>query len=321
MNKKAAVIIAVSLLLALLGVVLSVSVGASGMPLDRALNGVLGRGSAADNAIIQGLRLPRALLAYLVGACLAVAGALLQGVFINPMADPQILGVSAGAGLGAAVVIAYGAFLGQIGVGVGAFIGGIVAVLTILFVTRAMSLILSGLALTSFLSAISFFIMVLNRNKMDQIMLWTMGGFTAVSWEKVLFLAPVAILGFFIALAFARNLNLISSGEEDAWHLGVDVERVRRSLLLLVAAMTAAAVSVSGMIGFVGLMVPHMVRILAGPDHRGLIPCSFCVGGVFLMFTDTLARVLAAPLEIPVGVITALLGTPFFIYLIKRRSL
>ncbi|PWL42852.1 iron ABC transporter permease [Christensenella sp. MSJ-20] len=325
MNKKAAVIIAVSLLLALLGVVLSVSVGASGMPLDRALNGVLGRGSAADNAIIQGLRLPRALLAYLVGACLAVAGALLQGVFINPMADPQILGVSAGAGLGAAVVIAYGAFLGQIGVGVGAFIGGIVAVLTILFVTRggrsAMSLILSGLALTSFLSAISFFIMVLNRNKMDQIMLWTMGGFTAVSWEKVLFLAPVAILGFFIALAFARNLNLISSGEEDAWHLGVDVERVRRSLLLLVAAMTAAAVSVSGMIGFVGLMVPHMVRILAGPDHRGLIPCSFCVGGVFLMLTDTLARVLAAPLEIPVGVITALLGTPFFIYLIKRRSL
>ena len=216
---------------------------------------------------------------------------LLQGLFINPMADPQILGVSAGAGLGAAVVIAYGAFLGQIGVGVGAFIGGIVAVLTILFVTRggrsAMSLILSGLALTSFLSAISFFIMVLNRNKMDQIMLWTMGGFTAVSWEKVLFLAPVAILGFFIALAFARNLNLISSGEEDAWHLGVDVERVRRSLLLLVAAMTAAAVSVSGMIGFVGLMVPHMVRILAGPDHRGLIPCSFCVGGVFLMLTDT----------------------------------
>lgn len=158
------------------------------------------------------------------------------------------------------MVIAYGAFLGQIGVGVGAFIGGIVAVLTILFVTRggrsAMSLILSGLALTSFLSAISFFIMVLNRNKMDQIMLWTMGGFTAVSWEKVLFLAPVAILGFFIALAFARNLNLISSGEEDAWHLGVDVERVRRSLLLLVAAMTAAAVSVSGMIGFVGLMYP-----------------------------------------------------------------
>ena len=293
----------------------------------RALRGV--SGGLADTLIIQ-VRLPRVILAALVGASLAGAGALYQALFRNPLADPYILGVSSGAGLGAmiAIVATAGATAWRFGaVPLAAFAG---ALLTMLLVVRlassrgrleATSLLLAGVAISYTLSAVTSFLMVFARQQMAAIVYWMMGGFSAASWQYVAMIAPMFLLGIIVPLLSMRELNLMLLGDERAGHLGLSVERFKLVTLAAAALLTAAAVAVSGLIGFVGLMVPHMVRLVLGPDHRRLLPASLLAGAIVLVLADLAARTVLAPVEIPVGIVTAVLGGPFFVVLLVRGRL
>ena len=277
--------------------------------------------------ILLGIRLPRVLLSYIVGAALAVSGACMQGIFKNPMAEPGLLGVSSGAALGAAFAMVSGlqaTFLGFGAIPLFAFAGGIVAVLLVMSIARTngrgstVALLLSGVAVSSFLSAVLAAVLALNHEKMESVYLWTMGSFTASSWDKVRTALPVVLAGSALLRMLARDLNAMQMGREEARMLGVPVERVRLAALVISTLVTATAVSLSGVIGFVGLMAPHAVRAVNGPDHRSLIPLSALTGGLFLLLADTLARTMASPLELPVGVVTSLFGGPFFLILLKR---
>lgn len=323
-HKKAYIFIMVTLLLAIVIFVVSVCVGASNISFKEALSAILGQGSTQARVILE-LRIKRALAAFFCGASLAVAGTCLQGIFANPMADPQVLGVTSGAGLGATVALLVGSagLVGQLGVTGAAIIGGILSTAFVFVISgggrSTLALLLSGIAVTSFLTAVIFCIMTLNRDKMDQVVLWTMGGFGTTSNIKLFALIPVSVITSTGCLAFARDLNIITAGDEEAFHMGVNVRSLRIWMLLLTAALTAASVAVGGMIGFVGLMVPHMVRRIIGPDHTTLIPASFVAGGAFLLLMDTLSRTVVSPIEVPVGILTSLFGVPFFLYLLKKR--
>ncbi len=279
--------------------------------------------------ILFNLRLPRAVLSYLVGAGLSICGAVMQGIFQNPMADPHLLGVSSGAAFGAAAGLLLGAGAGMFGLGITAvlaFLGGTGAVLLVHMLSAQRGkaspgrLLLSGIAMTSLLSAAIAAMMIMNRDKIERIVQWTMGSFTSANWDKVL-AASCFILPLSLVLALTgKILNVLALGDEPASTLGIRVESARRVLLLLTTLLTAAAVSVSGIIGFVGLVVPHVIRMLLGGDYRGLLPVSFLGGGLFLCFMDTLARTLVSPLEVPVGILTSLIGGVFFLLLMRRTS-
>ncbi len=278
--------------------------------------------------IIMDVRLPRVILTAVVGAALATAGAVFQGLFKNPMADPYVIGVSSGAALGAtvAVMLDVGAVsLGFYTVPVMSFLGALAATFIVYRLAKVggripiSTLLLSGLAISSLLSAVMTFIMAGFGKDLHSIIFWLMGGLSARNWSHVKMALPFFAIGFPIALVFARDLNIMLLGDEKALHLGIEVEQVKKILLVSGAMMAAAAVSVSGLIGFVGLMTPHAVRLLVGPDHKLLLPASALGGAIFLIFADILARILLAPTEIPVGVITALLGAPFFIYLLRMK--
>lgn len=282
--------------------------------------------SVAD-AVIVDIRLPRVLLAALVGACLATAGVLYQALFRNPLADPYILGVSSGAGLGAIVVIVLTSTATAwryLGVPVGAFVG---AILTIALVTRlasmrgrldTASLLLAGIAISYTLSALTSFLMVFSRESMAAVVFWMMGGLTSASWPYVVVVAPMLLLGLTVPVLRSRDLNLMLLGDERAAELGLDVERFKLLVLAAGSLLTAAAVSVSGLIGFVGLMTPHAVRLVLGPDHKLLMPASVLGGAIVMVLADMIARTVLAPVEIPVGIVTALAGGPFFVWLLVR---
>lgn len=281
------------------------------------------------SVILFNLRLPRAVLSYLVGAGLSICGAVMQGIFQNPMADPHLLGVSSGAAFGASVGLLLGAGTSVFGLGltaVAAFAGGIGAVLLVHMLSshrgRATPgrLLLAGIAMTSLLSSAISGMMILSRDKIERIVQWTMGSFTSASWDKAL-AAACFILPLSVVLAFAgKILNALALGDEPAMTLGIRVETARRVLLVLSTLITAAAVSVSGIIGFVGLVVPHAARMLLGGDYRGLLPVSFLAGGLFLCLMDTLARTMVSPLEVPVGILTSLIGGVFFLILMRRTG-
>lgn len=297
----------------LLSIVLSTAIGASGLSL-------LQMDPEIISMLLFGVRLPRVLAALLVGAGLAVAGAAMQGLFKNSMADPYIIGTSSGGALGAAIAIV---FFAGFGLPVFAFVGATASTILVFLISRrdgrvaVETLLLSGIAMSLFLSAILSFIMYLSGNSLHQIMLWLMGGFWNISWDNV-WLALTILIGCLALFVFARDLNVISLGEEDAVHLGVDVERLKVVLLLLSSFITGIAVSVAGSIGFIGLITPHVMRLIVGPDHRILIPTSMMAGAILLLWADTLARTM--PSEIPVGIVTSLFGAPFFIYLLRSRT-
>jgi iron complex transport system permease protein len=290
--------------------------------LGRALRGLP---TGLAGTLILDVRLPRVLLAALVGASLAGAGTLYQALFRNPLADPYILGISSGAGLGAmiALVLTAGATALRFGaVPVAAFAG---AMLTMLLVVRLAnvrgrldptSLLLAGVALSYTLAAVTSFVMVLAREQMAAIVYWMMGGFSAATWGYVWMIAPMFLLGVAVPLLSTRELDLMLLGDERAGHLGLSVERFKLVMLAAASLLTAAAVAVAGLIGFVGLMVPHMVRLVLGPDHRRLLPASLLTGAIVLVLADLIARTIIAPIEIPVGIVTAVLGGPFFIWLL-----
>jgi iron complex transport system permease protein len=318
----------------LVSVLLSLCVGSVDIPLHSVI-AFLSGGNHVDSAeavILLEIRLPRVILAVLVGAALAQSGAVMQGLFQNPMADPYIVGVSSCAGLGATVAMSLGLnfwFYGLSGVGLLAFIGalGVTAVVYGISLRGGRMpvtvVLLSGIALGALASSITSYLMVAVRDDLfdtQRILFWLMGSLASRRWEHVHMAWPQIALGALCIQWLARDLNILTQGEEYALYLGLDVERSKRLLLLGASFVAAAAVSVSGIIGFVGLVVPHVIRMWVGPDHRFLLPACMLGGAVLLVNADLLARVLIDPAELPIGIITSLLGCPFFLYLLSRRK-
>jgi iron complex transport system permease protein len=285
--------------------------------------------SAAHEQILIKVRLPRIVLGMLVGASLAVAGSGFQGVLRNPLADPYTLGVSSGASVGAAVLIYFGMQYSLVGVWtlpVVAFFTGILTLWGVLSLARdggkipTNSLILSGVVMQSFLGAIVSFLTAMSQETINEILFWTMGGLSFRGWSYTLMLLPYVLVGLIVIWGSARSLNLLALGERQAAHMGLHVERLKLSTLIVSTLLTAAAVSVSGVIGFVGLVIPHVIRLITGPDYRLIVPLSALGGAIFTMWCDTVARSILAPTEIPLGVVTAFIGAPFFAYLLHRNK-
>jgi iron complex transport system permease protein len=332
--KKVLVLSALLSLLLILVILLSVTVGSvkvkpfhSFTILFQSLLGLKRTGTETEQAIILSLRFPRALLAGLVGAGLSVSGAVFQALLRNPLADPYILGVSSGAAVGAIVAILMGLGTLSFGLPLASFIGAFLTILVVFYFGRQdgkihpNTLLLAGVITSSFLSAlIMFFISISQREELRTIIFWLMGDFSFSNYQAIGMIFPYVLVAFLVLYFYARQFNLILSGEESALQLGVDVERLKLSSYLFASLITAASVSVCGLIGFVGLIIPHSVRLVFGPDHRLLLPASALVGASFLIASDTLGRTLLAPVELPVGVITAAFGGPFFIYLLRTRK-
>src|SRR6266540_1478465 len=277
--------------------------------------------------ILFQLRLPRVLLAAEVGAALATAGAVFQALFRNPMADPAIIGVSSGAALGAIAVILAGGggALGGLGVPAAAFVGAVATAFLVYRLARlgptvqVATLLLAGIAVAAVISALISLAMTFSGQEIRAIYFWLLGGLGARGWPSLAVASPFVLVGAVVAMASAGDLNLSALGEERAAQLGLDVERFKRLMLATGAMLTAAAVSVAGLIGFVGLMTPHILRLVLGSDHRRLIPASIVGGAVFMVLADLAARTAISPEEIPVGAVTAVLGGPFFLYLLRRE--
>jgi iron complex transport system permease protein len=323
-------------LLGLLGAALLVGVGVGAVriaPADSIAIVLhhLGIGSAAgveaqDDAILWIIRLPRVLLGALVGAALGVTGAALQGIFRNPLADPGLIGVSAGASLGAVAAIVLGITAAlPAGLQLSAFVGGLVATLVVYALARyegrteTVTLVLTGVAVTAITgAAIGLLIARADDAQLRDIVFWSMGSLGGATWNVVAATAPCVAIGVAVACSRARELDLMTLGEREAGHLGVNTERTRFVLVLVLALATGAAVAAAGVIAFVGLVVPHLVRLAAGPAHSIVLPGSALAGAALVVLADVVARTAAAPVELPLGVITSLAGGPFFLWLLWR---
>ncbi|WP_391510130.1 FecCD family ABC transporter permease [Negativicoccus succinicivorans] len=311
--------LAVILVAALIG---SLAFGATPIDLSRILEILGGDRSGTSGPIIWNIRFPRNLVGALVGANLAVAGAILQAVMKNPLADPGIVGVSSGAGLAGVVMLVLFPHLTYLVTPI-AFLGAMGSALFVYALAwkngiRPLRIILAGVAVNAFLGSGISALLIFYGDRVQGALLWMVGGLSARSWPQVELLVPYTILGILIAFAGAKQLNILSLGDETARSLGMRVERVRFFMTGVAALLAAAAVSISGLIGFVGLVVPHMVRLLIGSDHRFLLPGSVLGGAAVMVLSDTLGRVAFAPIEVPVGIIMAFLGAPFFLYLLRR---
>lgn len=329
-----------SLLLLVVTLLICIGVGSVSLPISEItrilLHRVPGIGqlitpdwSLPSEQIVLKVRLPRVLLGMLVGSALAIAGAAFQGVLRNPLADPYTLGVSSGASLGAATLIFFGwqySIVGVFTLPLVAFVTGVLTLIIVLQLARdkgkipTTSLILSGVVMQAFLGAIVSFMSVMSKKTINEILYWTMGSLSLRGWSYTAILFPYLMIGFIFLWSRARQLNLLALGERQAAHTGLNVDRTKLLVLLVATLLTAAAVSVSGVIGFVGLVIPHMVRLIAGSDYRIIIPLSAVGGGIFMMWSDLAARTLLAPTEIPLGIVTAFVGAPFFAYLLHRNK-
>jgi iron complex transport system permease protein len=315
----------------------SVHVAPSGVvaAVARGVARLFGEAAALDPAtrvadtIVWQIRLPRVVLAATVGAALALAGAAFQGVFRNPLADPYLLGAASGAGLAAATAMVYGAGLPLLrgwGVPGAAFLGAGITVVVVVALARrgwtvpVVPLILAGVVIGSTLSAATSFVLLAAREQATGILSWLLGSLTFASWDRLAVTAPLVLVSAIVLLASARALNVLQLGETSAAQLGVPVEALKAAVVAAATLATAAAVSMAGVIGFVGLVVPHAVRLALGPDHVRLLPVAAVWGAAFLVLADLVARTVIAPAELPVGVVTALVGAPFFLALLRRRT-
>lgn len=294
-----------------------------------------GSASASSQAstILFDIRLPRVLLALCLGAILAISGAVMQGLFRNPLADPSLIGVSGGASVGASMVIVMAggwvqssAALGLSAVAMGAFTGGFIATILVYRLatsnigTSVTTMLLAGIAIGAIAGALNSLLSYFADNDMlRQMSLWQMGNLSTANWSRVAIIAAVAVLLVGLFPRDSRALNALLLGESEARHLGIDVQRVKRRLIVLTALGIGTSVAMAGMIGFVGLVIPHAIRLLIGPDHRWLLPGSALAGAILLIVADSLARVVVAPTELPTGILTALLGAPFFVALLIQR--
>lgn len=299
------------------------------VPLSTAdvLAALTGSGEPIPRDIVLDFRLPRVLLALIVGGGLAVAGATFQALLRNPLAEPYILGVSGGASVGAVLVLAFGwTAAGSWALPIAAFAGALLAIALVFGVAGSTGqgldvrvLLLAGVVIAAFFGAVIALILALSPARTVQgAVLWMMGSLAGAEWRSVVLAATYSIPAVLVLLFQARALNVMAIGEETAAYLGTEVERVKRLALVVAALITAAGVAVAGVIGFVGLVVPHVVRLLTGSDHRYLLPFCFVGGGVFLAWADLIARVVLPPNEIPIGVVTAFVGVPFFLVLLRR---
>lgn len=295
---------------------------------EEAFWALLGKGTETHQIIIWKMNFPRAVMAILVGAGLGIAGAVMQAVFRNPMASPYILGLSSGASLGAAVGLTFTvAWMPQmLLVPLLAFISCMATLFLVYYISNVggrvptETLLLAGIAVGALLSALVSLLTYLAGEQMQGIVYWTMGNLTNATWENIMVVTPLIFAGSLIMVSSSRDLNAMMLGDAHALDLGVEVKKVRLQLLIASALVTAAAVSFVGVIGFVGLVVPHILRILMGPDNRALLPASIVGGAAFLMMCDYISRVIAPNIGIlPIGIITALIGAPYFVYLLRRR--
>lgn len=331
----------VSIIILFLIIIIATTLGSADIPIKESLFTILNKvpiinkfisiAGIPENhrLIILKIRLPRIMLAALVGMGLSTVGLSFQAIFKNPMADPYVLGISSGAAVGAAIGFVLGfeaSFFGASAITITAFLGSILTTVLVYNIARVKNkiptntLLLAGISMNFLLSSLLSIIMVFNRQEVERIVFWTMGSVSSASYTQILVLLPFLFIGIFIILSFSKDLNIILTGDETAKSLGIEVERIKKILLISSSMIVAACVSVSGIIGFVGLIIPHIVRMLLGPDHRSLLPFSVVAGAVFMVISDTLARTLASPAEIPVGAITALFGAPYFIYLLIKNK-
>ncbi|WP_163271936.1 FecCD family ABC transporter permease [Chelativorans alearense] len=339
-DRSARARLAIALLVAMLVVVAAVSTatGAS----DASVLGVI-KGwfhtseealSARDRLIVYEIRLPRVALGILVGAALAVSGALMQGLFRNPLADPGIVGVSAGAGLGAITVIVLGstvlgpvvAVFGIYALPLAAFAGGLVTTLTLYRIatrqgqTSIATMLLAGIALGALSGALSgILVYIADDRQLRDLTFWGLGSLGGATWTKIWAAGPIILAALAAVPFLARGLNALALGEASARHLGIPAQRMKNTAILAVAAATGAAVAVSGGIGFVGIVVPHLLRLVIGPDHRYLLPASALLGASLLLLADAVSRTIVAPAELPIGIVTAVFGAPFFLWVLLRR--
>jgi iron complex transport system permease protein len=293
-----------------------------------------GLDSTQDSLVVIYIRLPRLFLGMMIGAALAMSGALMQGLFRNPLADPGLAGVSAGAGLGAALAIVLGDRLPQGFAGLGssllpaaAFLGALAATSTLYAVatrggrTSVATMLLAGVALAALASSfVGMLAYVSDDRQLRDLTFWSMGSLGGANWVKVAALAPVAALMLAAAPFLSRGLNALALGEAEAYHLGVRLQELKGAIVFLVALAVGASVAAAGVISFVGIVAPHAVRLVVGPDHRMLLPLSVAAGAVLLAGADVLARTLVAPAEMPIGILTAAIGAPFFLWLLMRRD-
>ena len=326
----------ITVLTVLLPVVVLVSlvIGTVNITISDALNALLGSATNQQiGTILLDIRLPRILMAIFVGAVLASTGAVMQGLCRNPLADPSLIGVSSGASVGASLMIVTaggfiqsGALVGLSLVALGAFVGGFTATLLVYRLatsgigTSVTTMLLAGIAIAALAGALNSLLSYFSDNDMlRQISLWQMGNLSGASWLKVGIMGSAALLLLICFPRDSRALNALLLGESEARHLGIDVQRVKQRLILLTALGVGISVALAGLVGFVGLIIPHMVRLAIGPDHRWLVPASALAGATLLVIADSLARIVVIPAELPTGILTALLGAPFFVVLLLQQ--
>jgi iron complex transport system permease protein len=308
---------------------LSLAIGSVFIPPADLWAVLAGRGSATASTILLKIRLPRTVLIALTGMALGGSGAAYQGLFRNPLADPYLIGVASGAGLGAVAAMSIRwpySFWGLLAVPMAAFVTALLTVFAVYWLARVgrtvptTNLILAGVAFSSFATSLTSFLMLRSTGEVRRALGWLLGGASQSGWTAILAILPYVVIGLGILLFSGHALNLLQFGDDQAQQLGMDVTRSKTILLIAASMAAAAAVAFSGIIGFVGLVVPHVMRLWRGPDYRRLIPLSLLGGAAALLYADVLARVLLAPQEIPVGIITALAGAPFFLWVLRRSK-
>lgn len=307
--------------------IFSISVGTVAIPLNQILSFLVGgKISEEYSTILFELRLPRILLAIIVGGGLSVAGVVFQAILRNPLAEPFILGVSSGGTLGAVLAISFGLGFSIISVPASAFLGSLIVIMVVYFVSEKhgrldpTTLLLTGIMVGAFFNAMILLVMVIRHQEVRGAFLWLMGNLSAAELNSFFIVAPVVLIAIIIIYLNSRKYNLIATGDETAQSLGVEVEKFKRISYGLASLITGLVVSLSGIIGFVGLIIPHISRMIFGADHRLLIPVSFLLGAILLVIVDTVARTLISPAEIPVGTVTAFIGAPIFIWLLRRSQ-
>ncbi len=319
--------LAIILIILLMTLVLSLMIGSVPLPLSELYGALVGHGNELANSILWKVRLPRTILIALTGMALGGSGAAYQGLFRNPLADPYLIGVASGAGLGAVIAMSLDwpySFWGMMAVPLSAFGGALTTIAIVYLLARIgktvspTTLILAGVAVSSFASSLTSFLMLRSDGELHRAMSWLMGGSIQLGWLPVLAILPYLAVGLLILTLGGHALNLLQFGDEQAQQLGLNVVSARKILLAAASLTTAAAVSFSGIIGFIGLIVPHIMRLCFGEDYRRLVLFSIIGGASALLISDILARVILAPQELPVGIVTALAGAPFFLWILRR---
>lgn len=309
--------------------ILSLSVGPAGIPIGKILSLIHEGKGGVEYSIIFNIRLPRIILGFAIGGALSLAGVILQGMFRNPLVEPYTLGISGGAAVGVclSIVLRLHDSLGLFSLPLFGFLGAVMVILLVYSLSirrgilRIQGLLLTGVMISFISSSLIMLIMSVSRTEeLHGIVFWIMGSLEEPDWFLIKLALCISIVGLGVSYLFCFDLNALSLGEEEALHLGVNIENIKRLLLIIASLLTGFSVSVAGIIGFVGLIVPHFVRMLVGPDHRILLISSFICGACFLIFCDTVARTIIAPTELPVGVITGILGGSLFVYALNKKK-